>query len=50
MGRGKLHFIIHYEKKTACGIDRERVNTTTHGEIVSCHNCKWTNKFWKRKK
>lgn len=50
MARGKLHFVIHYEKKTACGLDRERVNTTTHAEIVNCRKCRFTNVFWGRRK
>ena len=50
MPRGRLHFIIGYEKKTACGLDREKVNTTIYPEIVNCRRCKWTNKFWKRNK
>ena len=50
MSKGKLHFIINDSiKKTACGIDKERVETTTYAEIVNCRKCKWAKVFWKGK-
>jgi len=44
MARGRTHYVAdeYKSKKTACGIERERVLNTKFPELVTCHNCKWS--------
>ena len=44
MGRRRLHYVAneYRSKKTACGIDRNKVLNTKFQELVTCHNCKWS--------
>ncbi len=44
MARGKTHYVVdnYNSKKTACGINRERVLNTAFQELVTCRNCKWS--------